>query len=72
MEKNEIIQWSVVGIIILLALLWAALRILRLNKYKKDTGGCSCCSESASCKLKDLKSEISKTESCHDGQSARN
>lgn len=73
MSRNEVIQWSVVGIIILLAILWVALRILRLSR-NKSSDSCSCCDSSQHCKVKDLKEEISKrrSENCRDGQSARN
>lgn len=73
MTPNEIVQWSVVCLIILIALVWWVIKIVRLGK-KKDGGGCSCCDQSTDCKAKDLKNRINvrQSENCHDGQSARN
>ena len=73
MDKNEILQLTAVGIIVLLALLWAAWKVLKMGKGRNS--GCSCCSESDECKLKDLKQNMkAKTppENCRDGRSARN
>ena len=73
MERNELIQWSVVGVIVLLALVWAAVKIFRVSG-SKNSGGCSCCSDANQCKAKDLKDEILRrqSENCHGGRSARN
>ena len=74
MSREQTLQWTVVGVIVLLALVWAALRIRKLARSKgKDSAGCSCCAQEADCKIKDLRQEIrQRSENCHDGQSARN
>ena len=35
MERNEIIQWSLVGVVVLLAILWVAVRMVRIAKKKQ-------------------------------------
>ena len=75
MGTNEIIQWSIVSIIVLGAIVWLAVWIIAINK-KKGTGcNCGCCSESQDCKAQELKDmlELKKqSKSCRDGQSAKN
>lgn len=80
MEQNELFQWSVVGIIVLLAIIWVFWRILSANR--RSGSGCNCggCSESSDCKAKELRDLIEarkieakkQSENCRDGQSARN
>lgn len=55
MTQNEVVQWSVVGIIVLMALIWAAIRIYNLSRHKGADSGCSCCSSAPNCKAKELK-----------------
>ena len=71
MSQNEIIQWSIVSIIILIAIIWIVIQIIRKDKKKQN--GCSCCDLSKSCKVKDIKEKTNQrlSENCHDGQSAR-
>ena len=70
------IQWSVVGVIVLIALVLAAVKIARLGHKAKKGEVCGCCSHASDCKAKDLKVTAAKEREsgcrCHDGQSARN
>lgn len=54
MNKSEAIQWTIVGIIILVAIIWVVVRMILLAR-RKDTGGCSCCAKESDCKLKEVK-----------------
>lgn len=72
MDKNEVIQWSIVGLIVLAALVWALIRIVNIGKGKSDSGDCNCCGSASDCKAKELKDEIRKRRDCRDGRSARN
>lgn len=78
MERNEIIQWTVVGIILLCALVWASLKVASIGKKKNNGCECGCC-ESSDCKLRELKgrshpatSRKQKHGNCRDGLSDRN
>lgn len=74
MTQNEILQWTIAGVIVLIAILWAAIKILQMARSKNSGNSCSCCGESSDCKAKELKQIIEKNQ-CgrhHDGQSARN
>ena len=72
MGRNEIIQWSLVGVVVLLAILWIAVRMIRMAKKSSETHGCSYCPDSVNCKVKELKERAKRAENCHGGQSARN
>ena len=72
MTKNEVIQWSIVGVFILGALFWAAIYTYKLTKQKGNNNGCGCCSQNLNCKIKELKDVSRQRQKCHDGQSARN
>lgn len=62
MDKNLIIQYTVVGIIILCALIWIIVRMLT----KKDKGACSGCSLSANCnKIKEHSKHSPKKDTCN-------
>lgn len=73
MEKNEALQWTIVALVILFALLWAGISIIKITRKKGIGGGCNCCSQVNSCTVKDIKNEIVRKQkgNCHDGQSAR-
>ena len=81
MSQNEIIQVSIVCLIVLAAILWSAVRIAHMGK-KKSGDGCSCCSSANDCKAKELREEIRhrgnakdcrrKSGNYRDGQSAKN
>ena len=71
MEKSELVQLTIVAVIVLVALLWVAVRILRLAKKNNAGSSCSCCSDANVCKAKELK-QRARNRHCHDGQSARN
>lgn len=62
MSKNEIIQWTIVSVIVLVAIIWVVVRLILLSR-KKGSGGCSCCSQESSCKLKELK-QTAKDKKC--------
>ena len=73
MTRNEIIQFTIVAIILLLALLWIIFKLIRSGKNQNQ--GCSSCSLSESCKTKELKNKIVNQQAkddCHGGRSARN
>lgn len=79
MDSNEVVQWSIVAIMVLFAILWVAVRIIKINRLKRSSCQCGSCTESETCKAKALKDEIDRyknikvqPEDCHDGQSARN
>lgn len=74
MERNEQIQWTIVAIVFLIAIVWAAIRIVKLFKKNGTTQSkCGCCSASDKCDLKEIALRREKSpESCHDGQSAKN
>lgn len=70
MSSNEIIQWTIVGVIVLVAIIWTAVKVSRIGSPKNS--GCDSCAGSPGCKAKELKNEIQRREGCRDGQSARN
>lgn len=70
MGNNEAIQWTITGIIVLAALLWAFFRLTRSGK-KKNSCDCGSCASSHSCKAKEI-IDAQKRGNCHDGKSARN
>lgn len=72
MGQGEIIQYTVVAIIVLAAIVWAGLKVAKMNHNKGGNSGCGCCSSSSDCKIKELKRAREKRDCCRDGQSARN
>lgn len=50
-----IIQYSIVGIILLGAFAWMVWKIVGMNKKNKSGGGCCGCSFADSCKKKEIK-----------------
>lgn len=76
MTNNEVWQWSIVGLLILGAIVWAAIKALRLTKHGKSDAGCGSCDNSSSCKARELKDfsnvRSSQSQNCRDGQSAKN
>ena len=71
MGRNEVVQYSIVALIILAALVWAFVKVVKMSK--KGHSGCDCCSSSPDCKAKELKDHIRRQEQgCRDGRSARN
>lgn len=75
MNQNELIQWTVVSIIILIALVWVSLKIIISAKKNHNSNGCNCCDSLPHCKAKELKDAIDcqkQAKGYHDGQSARN
>lgn len=70
--SNEIIQITIVGIIVLTALVWLIVKVVRMGK---NSGGCQCgsCNQTEDCKARELmKHSKQKAPGCRDGQSARN
>ena len=72
MSQNDAVQWTIVGIIILIDIIWVIVKMLNFGR-KADTG-CNCCELSKKCKTKEIKEHFkgSRDENCHDGRSARN
>lgn len=72
MASNYIVQISIVGVIVLGALVAAIIKIIKLSKKQGDCG-CGNCAASKDCAAKELteRSRRFKNE-CRDGQSARN
>ena len=64
LKADMIIQYSIVGIILLAALGWIIWKMWRNNK-KKDIGSCCGCSLSENCRKKDI---IHKTDNCSNNQ----
>lgn len=48
LDNNMIIQYTIVGIIILIALIWLAVKVIRKSKGK-DKGACCGCALSEKC-----------------------
>ena len=77
LSQNEIVQWTVVSVIVLIALIFAALKVIRMGKKSSQSHVCDCCDSSDRCKVRDLKissakAQKLKAENCRGGQSARN
>lgn len=53
MSANEIVQYSIVGVILLVVCLWLIMKVTRKNN--KNSGGCCGCAIAEKCKKKDLK-----------------
>ena len=53
METNEIIQYTIVGVILIAVLIWLVRKVVTMKHDKSS--GCSGCSLAESCKKKDLK-----------------
>lgn len=71
MEGGEIVQISIVGIIVLGAIVWAILKVIAIGK-KKDGCNCGSCGQAKDCAAKEIVEKIKDQQNCHDGQSARN
>ena len=75
MDKNEIVQITIVALIILMALLWIVVRLIKKAK-NDDAGKCGCCELAKDCNIKQLSERAKKLrkerENCHGGQSAKN
>ena len=80
MDRNEVIQITIVALIILLAMIWAIIKIIRIGK-KKGSGNCSGCAQASDCAAKELverakankERTIKRKEPCYrDEQSAKN
>lgn len=52
MDKNYVIQLSVVGIIVLLAIIWIIIRVIKKNPAKES--GCGGCALVENCKKTEL------------------
>ena len=75
MSGNEAVQWSIVGLIVLAALVWITVKAIQMGRRKGDGNTCSCCSDATDCKARELKEMANsrrRPENCRDGQSARN
>ena len=53
LDSNLIIQYSIVGVILLAACVWIAVKVFRRQKNKSQ-GSCCGCSLSDACKKKDI------------------
>lgn len=65
MDSNLIIQYSLVALLILGALIWIAVKTLR----KSNKSSCGCCSLSQVCKEKQHKSGKQDSETCSKAKS---
>ncbi|MCH5214099.1 MAG: hypothetical protein J1E97_02805 [Muribaculaceae bacterium] len=51
--ENQVVQLTIVAVIILIVLLWVIIKMTRFSKGK-DKENCACCSFSSDCKAKEL------------------
>lgn len=72
MTRNDIIQWSVVAIILLIAIIWITVKAIRLIRNKGNSCNCGSCGEATDCKARELRQQIDQCTKNRDGQSARN
>lgn len=72
MSQSEIIQWTIVGLIVLVALGIALFKMIKIASGKGTGCNCGTCGESVDCKAKEIRDAVKRRQNCHDGRSARN
>lgn len=73
MAQNEVVQWTIVGLLLIGAIVWMVVKAIRMARKRDTDCGCSGCGSSTDCKAKELRDEIRRRKSgnCCDGQSAK-